>query len=696
MGRSKTILAFMLSPRSYICCAIMAREYVDLEQVYIECVDSTPLQESEVPEDRQKLMSCIILGYFAHVRQRGFREVLLRVPPPTDETGFVFSPRRPSARFRASMHLTMWFKYLFKVGKTTGIFHSYRSSAFRNQPRPAPSLRPAALVRFGCSPAPAPRPRSADPRWFCVHSQELQFPLWMMGHEDYAKERVFSVFVDTHGRGQGLGQEHLPPGGEGEPNKQDAAALVVAASRVQDRYFSALLARAPGDPRHAVDSGAHLPSVLFVDRRAFATACAEAGLRFHTEHASAVASERLVDMLHAEQARGGHAPAGATAADGYPPRSMPEQPGYAHGGEDGAMHAPDPPPDGGPAHWPRDKPPAAWRPEGIRPAHAGSSLHAVPGSAAMGAGMFGGAGGGPHPGMLMGNGGGLPGYIQPGTGGEGGAPGPYMPGWSQGVQGVKAEEEWVPGGMAARGAQAGMPAWGPEAPHMVPRGGELPGWPGKVGPFGAPGQHPVDLYGATRHGDGAGLPNRARGPAFDGDGDGAERGEPGGCDAPDPRAGAMGVRWPGVSGAMAPMYPVGAHPFLFTGLHHPGPDPMRFLPYARGPFPPAAGMEMYAGRPGMLGGFPPGVTPGLHFGERSPAMAPGARPAKKSRKAKKAAGDGASAPAPQAAAPAAPEGVDCVAEPEPLPDVSGGQRADGDNGGIDSAFLLEGGGSLAF
>ena len=97
MGRSKTILAFMLSPRSYICCAIMAREYVDLEQVYIECVDSTPLQESEVPEDRQKLMSCIILGYFAHVRQRGFREVLLRVPPPTDETGFVFSPRRPSA-----------------------------------------------------------------------------------------------------------------------------------------------------------------------------------------------------------------------------------------------------------------------------------------------------------------------------------------------------------------------------------------------------------------------------------------------------------------------------------------------------------------------------------------------------------------------------------------------------------------------
>ena len=94
----------------------------ELAQVYIDGVDSTPLLEGERGEDRQKTMMSIVLAYMNHAKLRGFKRLYLRIAPPTDENGFIFR-RLPNVRFRASLHLSLWFKYIVQAASRNGRYH---------------------------------------------------------------------------------------------------------------------------------------------------------------------------------------------------------------------------------------------------------------------------------------------------------------------------------------------------------------------------------------------------------------------------------------------------------------------------------------------------------------------------------------------------------------------------------------------
>jgi hypothetical protein len=127
-NRCKTILAFQEGNGTHLCFGMFVKEYNDLAQVYIDSVDSTPLLEGENGEDRQKTMTSIVLAYMNHAKLRGFKRLYLRVAPPTDENSFIFTRRLPNVRFRASMHLSLWFKYIVQAASRNGIVHSSKWS----------------------------------------------------------------------------------------------------------------------------------------------------------------------------------------------------------------------------------------------------------------------------------------------------------------------------------------------------------------------------------------------------------------------------------------------------------------------------------------------------------------------------------------------------------------------------------------
>ena len=106
---------------THLCFGMFVKEYSELAQVYIDSVDSTPLLEGEHGEDRQKTMTSIVLAYMNHAKLRGFKRLYLRVAPPTDENSFIFTRRLPNVRFRASMHLSLWFKYIVQAASRNGI-----------------------------------------------------------------------------------------------------------------------------------------------------------------------------------------------------------------------------------------------------------------------------------------------------------------------------------------------------------------------------------------------------------------------------------------------------------------------------------------------------------------------------------------------------------------------------------------------
>ena len=127
-NRCKTILAFQEGSGTHMCFGMFVKEYNDLAQVYIDSVDSTPLLEGENGVDRQKTMTSIVLAYMNHAKLRGFKRLYLRVAPPTDENSFIFTRRLPNVRFRASMHLSLWFKYIVQAASRNGIVHSSKWS----------------------------------------------------------------------------------------------------------------------------------------------------------------------------------------------------------------------------------------------------------------------------------------------------------------------------------------------------------------------------------------------------------------------------------------------------------------------------------------------------------------------------------------------------------------------------------------
>ena len=69
-------------------------------RVFLECLDSTPLYSEERPGERQEVLTNIMLAYFEFITAQGFEYAHVRVPPPTDDKGYIFEIGRASCRER--------------------------------------------------------------------------------------------------------------------------------------------------------------------------------------------------------------------------------------------------------------------------------------------------------------------------------------------------------------------------------------------------------------------------------------------------------------------------------------------------------------------------------------------------------------------------------------------------------------------
>jgi hypothetical protein len=99
-------------------------------RAYVQCIDSTPLYGAEKGEERQEILTAILCGYFEFARSAGFEHVHLHVPPPTDESAFIFTSRSLHVRLRACMHLAHWYRRLLEASVQEGVIHSFQVCAF--------------------------------------------------------------------------------------------------------------------------------------------------------------------------------------------------------------------------------------------------------------------------------------------------------------------------------------------------------------------------------------------------------------------------------------------------------------------------------------------------------------------------------------------------------------------------------------
>ena len=123
-------------------------------RAFIECLDSTPLYSEERPAERQDVLSNIILAYFEFVTAQGFEFAHIRVPPPTDDKGYIFASRSVNVRLRAAMHLAHWFKRLLQTAESKGIIRCFSASADSSARFPASLLEPAQIasdLAFRCA-----------------------------------------------------------------------------------------------------------------------------------------------------------------------------------------------------------------------------------------------------------------------------------------------------------------------------------------------------------------------------------------------------------------------------------------------------------------------------------------------------------------------------------------------------------------
>jgi hypothetical protein len=121
----------------------------------IECLDSTPLYSEERPGERQDILTNIMLAYFEFITAAGFEYAHIRVPPPTDDKGYIFASRSVNVRLRAAMHLAHWFKRLLQTAESKGVIHSFSAGADSGMNDfPASLLEPAQLasdIAFRCA-----------------------------------------------------------------------------------------------------------------------------------------------------------------------------------------------------------------------------------------------------------------------------------------------------------------------------------------------------------------------------------------------------------------------------------------------------------------------------------------------------------------------------------------------------------------
>ena len=132
--RVKAIYAFQSVDEGefmVLCFGMYVQEYgpgcspAHAGRVYVECIDSVPLYGLEKGEERQVLLSTIVLAYFEYVRNMGMRLAHMRVPPPTDDNSHIFASRSIAVRLRASLHLSHWYKRLLQSAQVSGIINEY-------------------------------------------------------------------------------------------------------------------------------------------------------------------------------------------------------------------------------------------------------------------------------------------------------------------------------------------------------------------------------------------------------------------------------------------------------------------------------------------------------------------------------------------------------------------------------------------
>ena len=93
-------------------------------RAYIECVDSLPILGTEPRDHRQKVLLAIMHGYLEVVRDRGFRSLHVRVPPPDEENAHIFNKRASHVRLEAMVRLSSWFAKVLESARLRGIITS--------------------------------------------------------------------------------------------------------------------------------------------------------------------------------------------------------------------------------------------------------------------------------------------------------------------------------------------------------------------------------------------------------------------------------------------------------------------------------------------------------------------------------------------------------------------------------------------
>mmetsp|Transcript_46678 Transcript_46678/g.146341 ORF Transcript_46678/g.146341 Transcript_46678/m.146341 type:complete len:830 (-) Transcript_46678:97-2586(-) len=244
-NRCKTILAFQQGSGTHLCFGMFVKEYIELAEIYVDSVDSTPLLEGENGEDRQKMMTSIVISYMNYSKNRGFKRLYLRVAPPTDENSFIFTRRLPNVRFRASMHLSLWFKYIVQAASRNGIVHGTHWSS---------------------------------------NPGEIEFPRWMLREDDRRAEDAYNAVAST----------------QVEP-QHGAKDLVEVAHRLQDRFFVVNLHNPSARLKRVEDDGNLVTSDVMRDRRSFAEICSRQHLRFNVPDSSAQSTRILIGIIASEQ-----------------------------------------------------------------------------------------------------------------------------------------------------------------------------------------------------------------------------------------------------------------------------------------------------------------------------------------------------------------------------------------------------------
>ena len=135
--RRKAILAFRCLPGSVgdaLTFGMYVHEYgaeaprAFRGTVMLECIDGTPLFNGETADERQHCLSAIAQAYLEFAAKEGFTEVLMRVPPPSDCSAHLFSPRSRQVRLKASEHLCHWYRRLMEHATRAGTIGEYQAS----------------------------------------------------------------------------------------------------------------------------------------------------------------------------------------------------------------------------------------------------------------------------------------------------------------------------------------------------------------------------------------------------------------------------------------------------------------------------------------------------------------------------------------------------------------------------------------